>query len=191
MVHLNRIYTKVGDTGRTALGNGVPVPKTHPRISASGCVDELNATVGVCLTTELPSQFAEWLRSIQNDLFDVGADLCVPETDTPSARPALRVTSEYISRIESWIDDVNQKLEPLNTFVLPGGTPAAAHLHLARTVCRRAERVVWQLAQQETVNAHVPIYLNRLSDALFVLARACNAGHDEPGWNAGGPSRAS
>jgi cob(I)alamin adenosyltransferase len=186
MVYLNRIYTKSGDSGETSLGDGSRVPKTHPRITAYGGVDELNSLLGVALTVEMPKQLAERLGRIQNDLFDVGADLCVPETEPPPERPPLRVTESQVARLEQWIDDVNEHLQPLESFILPGGSPAAAHLHHARTVCRRVEAGVVALANTEPVNPQVVIYLNRLSDLLFVLARDCNRqGADDRLWEPG------
>lgn len=174
MVYLNRIYTRSGDEGQTSLGDGSRVPKTHPRIIAYGCVDELNAALGVLLLQELPSPLKQWTRSIQNDLFDVGADLCVPEADSPAEHPPLRIAPGQVERLENWIDELNDNLQPLTSFVLPGGSAAAAHLHVARTVCRRAEIAVWRLATEEAVNPEAVKYLNRLSDLLFVAARACN-----------------
>lgn len=174
MVYLNRIYTKAGDDGRTSLGSGERVHKTHPRIVSYGAVDELNAAIGVLLLTDLPSPLGEWLRSIQNDLFDIGADLCVPEPESPPDHLPLRVATSQVERLERWIDELNDPLPPLTSFVLPGGTPPAAHLHVARTVCRRAEIAVWKLAESEHVNPEVMRYLNRLSDLLFVAGRVCN-----------------
>lgn len=174
MIYLNRIYTRAGDAGETSLGTGARVPKTHARIAACGSVDELNAALGVALLTPLPAPLDERIRAIQNDLFDLGADLCVPVEDS-SATPPLRVTATQVERLERWIDELNQPLPPLNSFVLPGGCPAATWLHVARTVCRRAEIAGWELAARETVNPEALRYLNRLSDLLFVAARACNA----------------
>ena len=186
MVYLNRIYTKSGDSGETSLGDGTRVPKTHPRIVAYGGVDELNSLLGVVLTVELQDVFAERLGRIQNDLFDMGADLCVPESEQTSERPPLRVTESQVARLERWIDDVNEHLQPLESFILPGGTPAAAHLHHARTVCRRVEASVVALCLSEQVNPQVAIYLNRLSDLLFVLARDSNRqGADDRLWEPG------
>lgn len=194
MVYLNRIYTKTGDDGQTSLGDGSRVPKTHPRIGAYGTVDELNAILGQAIAQGVPETIARQLRHIQNDLFDVGADLCVPEPvpedegdevdqdeelvakETPAAPPPLRVLESQALQLESWIDAAVEQLAPLTSFILPGGTPAAAALHVARTVCRRAEIEVLQLAEFEAINPHVIIYLNRLSDLLFVWARLCNAG---------------
>lgn len=175
MVFLNRIYTRGGDAGETSLGDGSRVPKTHARISAYGNVDELNAVLGLVRSVELPDSLDDWLFRIQNDLFDVGADLCVPESDSPEY-PPLRVVEPQVLQLEGWIDQINETLEPLESFVLPGGSAGSAWLHLARTVCRRAEIAVWALCETESVNDHVVQYLNRLSDLLFVLAQHCNDG---------------
>jgi cob(I)alamin adenosyltransferase len=183
-VNLTRIYTKLGDGGETHLGDMSRVSKLHPRVEAYGTVDELNATIGVALLQPaLPELFAGWLRRVQNDLLDVGADLSVPPppADAPSADPEttrerLRVGPEYTEWLERACDEVNAKLEPLRSFVIPGGTPAAAHLHACRTVCRRAERR--SIAVGEESNPEVVRYLNRLSDLLFILSRAANM---EPG----------
>jgi cob(I)alamin adenosyltransferase len=190
-VNLTRIYTKLGDGGETHLGDMSRVSKLHPRVEAYGTVDELNATIGVALLAPgMPELLASWLRRIQNDLLDVGADLSVPEPvsdhpgeDAPRAR--LRVDADYTAWLEQACDEVNDRLEPLRSFVIPGGTPAAAHLHVCRTVCRRAERRT--IAIGEEVNAEVVRYLNRLSDLLFILSRAANApeGHAEPLWAPG------
>ncbi|MEX0702845.1 MAG: cob(I)yrinic acid a,c-diamide adenosyltransferase [Planctomycetales bacterium] len=186
MVYLNRIYTKSGDAGETSLGDGSRVPKTDPRIAAYGGVDELNAVLGVALAGGLPDEFVGPLVAIQNDLFDVGADLCVPESEPAPERPALRVTAAQVERLEGWIDEANARLEPLSSFVLPGGSPAAARLHHARTVCRRAELGVAALMHLDPVNPQVLAYLNRLSDLLFVLARAANDdGKDDVLWKPG------
>jgi cob(I)alamin adenosyltransferase len=177
MVFLDRIYTKGGDAGLTSLGDARRVPKTHSRIVAFGTVDELNSVLGLLRTTELDSQLDQRLQAIQNDLFDVGADLCVPEPATdapPPEHPPLRLTAAQTERLEHWIDEINQDLEPLRSFVLPGGSPASAWLHLARTTCRRAEVAVWTLKESEPASDEVPRYLNRLSDLLFVLAQHCN-----------------
>ena len=172
MVYLSRIYTRTGDQGETSLGDGVRVPKDHPRVAAYGSVDELNAVLGLLLT-QGPAE-AELLRSVQNDLFDVGADLCVPPAAGEAPGQKLRVRPEQAARLEAAIDRLNAPLAPLKSFILPGGSAAAAWCHLARTVCRRAERDVVTLARAETVNPQVIVYLNRLSDLLFVLARVCN-----------------
>ena len=180
MVFLSRIYTKSGDLGDTGLGDGSRVPKDHPRVTAYGTVDELNALLGVFLTQVNATENGDLLRSVQNDLFDVGADLCLPEKE---GQTALRIRSDQAERLEKAIDRLNDRLQPLNSFILPGGTPAAAWCHLARTVCRRAERDVVTLARQEKVNPQVVVYLNRLSDLLFVLARVCNNdGRDDVLW---------
>jgi cob(I)alamin adenosyltransferase len=174
-VNLTRIYTKLGDGGETHLGDMSRVSKLHPRVEAYGTVDELNAVIGVTLLAPgLSEQFADWLRRVQNDLLDLGADLSVP---APAAgdggeRERLRVDADYTKWLELALDEVNATLEPLRSFVIPGGTPAAAHLHICRTVCRRAERRT--IAVGEEVNPEVVRYLNRLSDLLFVLGRAAN-----------------
>ena len=178
MVFLSRIYTKGGDTGETGLGNGARVPKDHPRVTAYGEVDELNSVLGL-----LVAYCPEWpehalLQIIQNDLFDLGADLCVPAAPEEKPESALRILERQHLRLEEAIDRVNAHLQPLLSFILPGGTPAAAWLHLARTVCRRAERAFVTLMQTDPVNPHALIYLNRLSDLLFVLSRAANPGGD-------------
>jgi cob(I)alamin adenosyltransferase len=183
MVYLSRIYTKSGDHGETGLGDGSRVPKDHPRVAAYGSVDELNAVLGLLLAQcpDLPE--AELLRSIQNDLFDVGADLCVPQAAEQAPGQKLRVRPEQATRLEAAIDRLNEALAPLTSFVLPGGSPAAAWCHLARTVCRRAERDVVTLARNETINPQIVTYLNRLSDLLFVLARVCNGkGQNDVLW---------
>ncbi len=173
MVYLSRIYTRTGDAGQTGLGNGARVDKDHPRVAAYGSVDETNSVLGLLLA-QVPGQSeAELIRSIQNDLFDVGADLCVPEPDDPPGS-RLRVQPGQATRMEQAIDRLNAGLAPLTSFVLPGGSLAAAWCHLARTVCRRAERDVVTLARTEQINPEVIVYLNRLSDLLFVLARVYN-----------------
>jgi cob(I)alamin adenosyltransferase len=191
-VNLTRIYTKLGDGGETHLGDMSRVSKRHPRVEAYGTIDELNATIGVALLQPgLAETFAEWLHRVQNDLLDVGADLSVPsrteiaDGDPAAAaeRPRLRVTAEYTDWLERACDEVNAELEPLHSFVIPGGTPAGAHLHVCRTVCRRAERRA--LAVGEEGNPEVVRYLNRLSDLLFILARAVNEGAAERLWDPG------
>lgn len=174
MVYLNCIYTKTGDTGETSLGNGRRVPKTDLRIVAYGTVDELNSTLGCVLATDSTKGFADILKRIQNDLFDIGADLCVPETEEPLTYVPLRVTAEQVAQLEHWIDSANERLKPLTSFILPGGSVVSANLHVARTVCRRSEIEVLRLAATERINPQVVIYLNRLSDLLFVLARCAN-----------------
>jgi cob(I)alamin adenosyltransferase len=183
---LTRIYTKLGDSGETHLGDMSRVSKLHPRVEAYGTVDELNATLGVALLAPgLPPGFAAWIERVQNDLLDVGADLSVP-TPTDGATDAtgkgmarLRVSAEYAQWLERVCDEVNEKLEPLRSFVIPGGTPAAAQLHVCRTVCRRAERRA--IAVGEECNPEVIRYLNRLSDMLFILSRAANDAEPEAG----------
>jgi cob(I)alamin adenosyltransferase len=182
-VRLTRIYTRAGDAGETSLGEGTRVPKTDLRIEAYGTVDELNSVVGLALAGDLPAQFRPWLEQIQNDLFDLGADLSVPLED--QRRERLRVTPSQVERLEELCDLVNEDLEPLTSFVLPGGTEAAARLHVARAVCRRAERRSVALAEEHEVNPAALAYLNRLSDLLFILARAANAGSQEPLWRPG------
>ena len=199
-VNLTRIYTRLGDAGETHLGDMSRVSKLHPRVEAYGTVDELNATIGVALLAPgMPTGFADWLRRVQNDLLDVGADLSVPppngEAAEAGARPRLRVDASYTEWLERACDEVNAKLEPLRSFVIPGGTPAASQLHVCRTVCRRAERRA--LAIGEECNPEVVRYLNRLSDLLFILSRATNgeraADGSEPLWEPGahGPSGGS
>jgi cob(I)alamin adenosyltransferase len=181
-VRLNRIYTRAGDSGTTSLGDGSRVPKTHARIEAYGTVDELNSFVGLALAGGLPAETREWLEQIQNDLFDLGADLAVPLEDE---RERLRIDQRHVDRLEGLCDRGNAELEPLKSFVLPSGTEAAARLHVARAVCRRAERLVVALAETASVNPLAIAYLNRLSDLLFILARAANKG-SEPLWRPGG-----
>jgi cob(I)alamin adenosyltransferase len=180
MVRLTRIYTRTGDKGTTALGDGRRVRKDAPRIEAFGTVDELNAVLGLAILSLEDAEGADLLRTIQNDLFDLGADLCVPERPKSGrmarARPPLRITEAHVRPLEQTIDRFNAALDPLTSFVLPGGTAASAWLHLARTVCRRAERRVVALGRKETLNAQSVIYLNRLSDLLFVMARRANEG---------------
>jgi cob(I)alamin adenosyltransferase len=177
MVFLSRIYTKTGDAGETGLGDGSRVPKDHLRVAAYGSVDELNSVLGLLLAdpaTKKATEHLELLRTIQNDLFDVGADLCLPQKSEEIPGKNLRVKAEQVTRLEAAIDRLNANLQPLKSFVLPGGTSPAAWCHLARTVCRRAERDLVTLTSAETVNPQVLIYLNRLSDLLFVLARVYN-----------------
>jgi cob(I)alamin adenosyltransferase len=201
-VNLTRIYTKLGDGGETHLGDMSRVSKLHPRVEAYGTVDELNAAIGLALLAPgLQQRFADWLRRVQNDLLDLGADLSVPapaegqagadgagaDADAKGGRQRLRVDAEYTSWLEQACDEVNAELEPLRSFVIPGGSPASAHLHVCRTVCRRAERRT--VAVGAGVNPEVVRYLNRLSDLLFILSRAANvegeAGSAEPLWDPG------
>jgi cob(I)alamin adenosyltransferase len=181
-VNLTRIYTRLGDGGETHLGDMSRVPKTHPRIEAYGTVDELNAQIGVALAGELPEKYAGWLRRVQNDLFDVGADISVPPGGD---RSRLRVAPEQTEWLEKACDEVNADLPKLRSFVLPGGTPAAAQLHVCRTVCRRAERRT--IACGDEVSPECVRYLNRLSDLLFILSRGANlaAAGEEPLWEPG------
>lgn len=191
-VRLTKIYTKFGDAGETMLGDGSKVSKAQLRVEAYGTVDEANAAIGIAITmTPGDGRFGEarsLLQSIQHDMFDCGADLCVPVSADEEAGSKLRITQEQIDRIESAIDHWNGPLEPLSSFILPGGTPAAAHLHLARTVVRRAERVVAHLIEleAETTSRLAQVYLNRLSDLLFVLSRVMNDdGHADVLWEPG------
>jgi cob(I)alamin adenosyltransferase len=176
MVVLSKIYTRTGDGGETALGNGARVPKHDLRVSAYGTVDEVNATVGLARLHGMGDELAR----ISNDLFDLGADLCTPdlENDATAPYPRLRMIPGQVDRLEAEIDAMNAGLAPLRSFILPGGSALSAHLHLCRTVCRRAERLVVELAGQESVNPHAIKYLNRLSDWFFVAARHANAGAD-------------
>jgi len=189
-VRLTRIYTRTGDTGQTHLGDMSRVAKTDPRLVAYADVDETNSSLGVALALGAPpAEVAALLRRIQNDLFDVGADLSTPATEAP-AHPPLRITAEYTARLESACDAANAELPALTSFVLPGGTALAALLHLSRTVARRAERSVWALlaVDGERTNPETARYLNRLSDLLFILARAANPAGDvlwEPGAHRG------
>jgi cob(I)alamin adenosyltransferase len=177
MVHLTRIYTKTGDDGTTSLGDMSRTSKNDPRLEAYATVDEANSYIGVVvsLADAVDREILDVLSFIQNDLFDVGADLCVPIKDNPEEHD-LRVTEDQVTRLENYIDLFNKNLKPLSSFVLPTGTPAAAHLHVARTVVRRAERRTWSAisAFGSGVNPLTAKYLNRLSDLLFVLARYSN-----------------
>ena len=186
MVRLTRIYTRLGDEGDTHLGDMSRARKTSPRVVAYGDVDELNACVGVARAQGLAPAVDGWLALVQNDLFDLGADLCVPPGETGGGR--LRVHAAQVERLERWCDEVNDRLPDLTSFVLPAGSPGAAALHHARTVCRRAERSAVVLGDAEGVTPEALAYLNRLSDLLFILARAANrdAGGDVlwvPGGN--------
>jgi cob(I)alamin adenosyltransferase len=177
MVVLNRIYTRTGDKGDTALGTGERLSKAHLRIAAYGTVDETNATIGIArLHTGRWPDLDSMLARIQNDLFDLGADLCVPESGKELDYAPLRMSARQTERLEAEIDTLNEGLEPLRSFVLPGGDPAAAYLHLARTVCRRAERLIVELRDEpgETVSDNVLTFINRLSDFLFVASRWVN-----------------
>jgi len=183
-VRLTRIYTRGGDTGETSLGDGSRVSKLDGRIEAFGAVDELNAALGLVLAGDLPDELRGVIARVQNELFDVGADLSVPA----GVDGRLRVEQSMVDRLEQDCDRFNAELPELRSFVLPGGTEAAARLHVARTLCRRAERDVLRAAAKHDLGSLVAVYLNRLSDLLFVLARAENAlaGQDEPLWKPGG-----
>ncbi len=172
MVTLNRIYTKTGDKGETALGDGTRLPKHALRIAAYGTVDEANAAIGIA-RLHAKGEVDAMLARIQNDLFDLGADLCVPET-ARRTEGRLRVSEAQVERLEREIDQMNENLKPLSSFVLPGGTAGAAYLHLARTIVRRAERLMTELAAEEAINPAAVKYANRLSDHLFVVSRVLN-----------------
>jgi cob(I)alamin adenosyltransferase len=186
MPRLTRIYTKTGDQGLTGLGGGRRVSKDSPRVRAYGTVDELNSTIGVALALGLTDRLATELATIQNELFDLGSDLCWPEDDERRDRIPT-VQPRQVKRLEGLIDDLNLVVGPLTNFLLPGGSPGAAQLHVARTVCRRAEREAITLSHEEPIGKLVLPYLNRLSDALFVMARYENheRGVDEPLWKPG------
>ncbi len=184
-VRLTRIYTRGGDAGETSLGDMSRVPKTHPLLAAYGTSDELNAHLGLVLAGGVPDALVAPLQRIQNELFDLGADLAVPFTADNEGR--LRVTQEQIDGLEALCDRFNEGLPELKSFILPGGTEAAARLHVCRTVCRRAEReAIAAQAAGEPLNPLAVVYLNRLSDLLFILSRAANAGFAEPLWLPGG-----
>ncbi|HKT03451.1 MAG TPA: cob(I)yrinic acid a,c-diamide adenosyltransferase [Rugosimonospora sp.] len=189
-VHLTRIYTKTGDAGTTALGDGSRVAKTDPRIAAYADTDECNAAIGVALALgQLPDEVREVLAVVQNDLFDVGADLSNPIAAEPKY-PPLRISEPYVTRLEGWCDEYNSRLSKLDSFILPGGTLGAALLHTARTIARRAERTAWSLYEQDPdrTNPLAVRYLNRLSDLLFILSRTANPGGDVL-WRPGGDRR--
>ncbi|REE98596.1 cob(I)yrinic acid a,c-diamide adenosyltransferase [Thermomonospora umbrina] len=192
-VVLSRIYTRTGDDGTTALGDMSRTRKSDPRLAAYADVEEANAAIGAALALgDLSDDLRTLLVRVQNDLFDVGADLCNPVTDGPAAYPPLRVEESYVTRLEEACDRHNADLRPLRSFILPGGTPGAALLHVARTVTRRAERSVWTAvdhhgaAPEGSVNPLTARYLNRLSDLLFILCRVANAGHGDVLWKPGG-----
>ena len=187
-VHLTRIYTKTGDDGTTALGDMSRVRKTDARLAAYANVDETNSSIGVAIALgELADDMRRVLTRVQNDLFDVGADLCTPVVPDPEY-PPLRITEAYVERLEQACDEFNARLEKLSSFILPGGTPGAALLHVARTVARRAERSTWELLDTdgERTNAATARYLNRLSDLLFILARVANGDAGDVLWQPGG-----
>jgi len=187
MVVLSTIYTKTGDQGTTSLGDGSRTSKNDARLEAFSTVDEANSSIGVALSMEIDADVKEVLLRIQNDMFDVGADLCTPVIDDPKY-PPLRVTEEQVTRLENLIDQYNEPLSTLRTFVLPSGTPLAAQLHVARTVVRRAERQTWNAIHSfgEGVNITTAKYLNRLSDLLFVLSRHANREIGDVLWIPGG-----
>jgi cob(I)alamin adenosyltransferase len=188
MVNLTRIYTRTGDAGETRLGDMSVTTKTDPRLQAYAAVDEANAFIGVALSTgELPEDVVAVLTHVQNDLFDVGADLCTPVVADPE-HPPLRIEQDYVDRLEGWCDFYNEHLPALRSFILNGGTPAAAHLHVARTVVRRAEREAWTAWSEysEVMNKLAITYLNRLSDLVFILARYANREQGDVLWVPGG-----
>ena len=175
MVVLNKIYTKKGDDGKTELGDGKRIVKFSTRVEAYGTVDELNAMIGTITSMNMETKLDSCLERIQNDLFDLGADLCLPEDTTrPMNTEPLRVEKSLTERLESEIDKMNKRIDPIRSFVLPGGNEIAAKLHLCRTICRRAERLVVKLIENEKVNKEALKYLNRLSDWFFVAARVSN-----------------
>src|SRR3954452_3622685 len=188
MVRLDRIYTRAGDAGMTSLGDGERVSKDDDRIWAYGTVDETGAAIGVAIATGLEPDVADLLRRVQNDLFDLGADLSVPaDSERGRKRDRLRIGDAHVAALEEACDRYNERLEPLTSFVLSGGTPQSAALHLARTICRRAERRTVALAAREEVGAPTVAYLNRLSDLLFLLARVHNdEGRADVLWQPGG-----
>jgi cob(I)alamin adenosyltransferase len=183
-VRLTRIYTRTGDAGETSLGDGSRVPKLDPRIEAFGTVDELNSLIGLARAAPAPAAIGATLARVQNELFDLGADLSVPVEEAGR----LRIEQAAVDGLEAACDRFNAELEPLKSFVLPGGAELAARLHVARTVCRRAERAALAAAEELEINPLAIVYLNRLSDLLFILARAANAaaGAPEPLWKPGG-----
>jgi cob(I)alamin adenosyltransferase len=187
-VRIDRIYTRAGDGGQTSLGDGERVSKNDLRIWAYGTVDETGAAIGVAIAAGLDAELADLLRRAQNDLFDVGADLSVPlETERGHGKSRLRITDAHVQALERACDDLSPRLEPLTSFVLSGGTPAAAALHLARTICRRAERHAVALGEADAVNPAALAYLNRLSDLLFIAARLANdGGRADVLWQPGG-----
>jgi cob(I)alamin adenosyltransferase len=194
MVNLTRIYTRTGDDGSTSLGDFSRTAKTDQRLVAYADVDETNSAIGVVLATAPDGlgDVATLLQRVQNDLFDVGADLCTPLSGTPPKHPPLRVTQQYVDDLEAACDRYNADLAPLRSFILPGGSPAAAYLHIARTVCRRAERAVWAaierygVGSEGGVNPLTARYLNRLSDLLFILGRVANQPTGDILWRPGG-----
>ena len=184
MPRLTKIYTRKGDDGTTALGSRQRVPKESPRVASYGTVDELDSVIGIALAHGLAPRLTETLPVIQNELFHLGSDLCFPEEDKAKYQIPL-IEARHVESLEALIDELNATVGPLENFILPGGSPGAAYLHLARTVCRRAEREVAALSRNEAIGAYVLAYLNRLSDLLFVMARYENRerGVDEPLWD--------
>ena len=184
MIVLNKIYTKKGDDGKTELGDGNRIEKFSTRVEAYGTVDEVNSVIGTVTCLSINTELKTALERIQNDLFDLGADLCLPESENENfSYEPLRVRTEQVSRLEAEIDTMNKNIEPIRSFVLPGGTEIAANFHLCRTICRRAERRVVKLMETETINLEALIYLNRLSDWFFVAARKSNDnGKDDILW---------
>jgi len=184
MPKLTKIYTRTGDDGTTALGGGQRVSKDHPRVRAYGTVDELNSFIGVALAAGLADRLTDALLSVQNELFHLGSDLSFTEEDKEK-HPLPQIEPRHLDRLEKLIDELNAETGPLKNFILPGGSPGAAALHAARTVCRRAEREVYRLSRDEAVGKYAQAYLNRLSDALFVMARFENLskGVPEPLWD--------
>ena len=188
-VVLSRIYTRTGDAGTTALADGSRTAKTDSRLAAYADVDEANCAIGMAITFgDLPADISGLLSRVQNELFDVGADLANPVTSSPPPYPALRIDEAYITRLEAECDAYNEGLPTLRSFLLPGGSPGSTLLHMARTVTRRAERSAWAAAGEhaDSVSPLPARYLNRLSDLLFILARQANAGHDDVLWKPGG-----
>jgi cob(I)alamin adenosyltransferase len=189
MVTLSKIYTRTGDDGSTMLGNGERIHKTDPRVRAYGTVDELSSVIGMTHTVELPGEIGTMLTAIQNDLFDIGSDLCTPISEAEQAGKETRknrVPEQSEKKLEDMIDLLQKDLKPLQSFVLPGGSPASAWLHMARTVCRRAELEALKLSEVAATNAATIVYLNRLSDLFFVMARWANRENGEILWVPGG-----
>lgn len=184
MPRITKVYTRTGDDGTTGLGTGARIRKVSPRIEAYGTVDELNAAMGMVVVAQPVEQLKPMLKRIQNELFHLGSDLCVPEADKADL-PVPRIEGRHVDALEADLDRLTAELDPLENFILPGGTPAAAHLHLARTICRRAERCVLELAETDEIGAAIVPYLNRLSDLLFVMSRFENhqTGHGDVTWD--------